>query len=76
MLLFLGHLIDGVAWFLSKEGIVRFVDLIPDSTHYYCPSFFISIVFNKQNILLQYLRCQILACFIWPFLLAVQVEYS
>jgi len=33
-----------VAWFLSKEGIVRFVDLIPDFTHYYCPSFFISIV--------------------------------
>jgi hypothetical protein len=25
-----------VAWFLSKECTVRFVDLIPDFTHYYC----------------------------------------
>jgi hypothetical protein len=40
------HMIEAkqgeVAWFLSKEGTVRFVDLIPDFTHYYCPSFLLS----------------------------------
>src|SRR5215469_17349336 len=37
-----------VAWFLSKKCIVRLVDLIPDFTQHYCPSFFIFIVFISR----------------------------